>query len=302
MSLSEEVSHIIQISTQDLHFLLKFVEDIKAYVEQQAKRYSNIEEIIDDIPEDIKPEFASFFKEFVTFLSDGLEQLTTDKEKKTETKATKAFEFSKTYSDRVHDFLFPVFQKWLRPIMYPRYLYDMALTHAITILEAFLHDFLAAIFRQRPKTLQSANMASYEEILSFSSMSALIEHLADIRAKKILSDNNIDGVADELQRRFTIDISICSGFNIIRDAFYRRHVVVHNKGITDKKYCEKIINSQVGVRLSTDYEYLATLFAAIGQLIDYLDEHFSRKMRYKRSPEVNLLLTDSQDRLQDQNN
>jgi len=302
MNLSEEVNHVIQLSTQDLYFLLTFVEDIEAYIEQQKKRPSKIDDVTEGIPEQIRSEFASFFKEFVTSLSNLLEEVPADKEKKTKAKTGRTIKLSKPYPDQVTDFLFPVLLRWLRPIMYPQYLYDMALTHAITILEAFLHDFLAAIFTQRPKTLKSENMASYAEVLSFTSMRALIEYLTDTRVKKILTDNNIDGVAGELQRRFTIDISSCNGFNVIREAFYRRHVIVHNKGTTDKKYCEKIPNSQDGVKLSTNYEYLATLFAAIGQLIDYLDEHFSRKMRYMRVPEANLLLTDPQHRLRTQYN
>jgi hypothetical protein len=302
VNLAEEVHFVIQTSTQDLYFLLKFVEDIEAYIEQQRKRPKSIRDLTDGMPEPTRAEFTSFFKEFAKSMTGMLEEVTANEGNKAKDKTSRTIRLSKTYSDQVTDLLFPVLLKVMRPIMYPQYLYNMALTHAITIFDAFLHDFLAAIFRQRPKTLKSENMASYAEILSFPSMKALTEYLADTRVKKILSDNNIDGVASELQKRFTIDISSCSGFNVIREAFYRRHVVVHNKGIADRKYCEKISKSQVGCKLSTNYEYLATLFAAIGQLVDYLDEHLSRKMRYKRMPEANLLLTDPQHRLQSQDN
>jgi len=282
MNLSEEVNHIISVSTRDLYYLLRFVEDIETYIEQR-EHASNLDEALIDVPKDIKPEFTEFFKEFIKLMLEN-------EESTPKGEVSPTLEHIRTYPEKVKRYLLPVVLRGMRPIMYPEYLYDMALTHAIAILEAFLGDFLVAIFTQRPKTLKSENTASYEEILSFQSMKALTNHLAITRVKKILSDN-IDDVTDELQKLFSIDISRCNEFNVIREAFYRRHVVVHNKGIADKKYCEKMPNSQVNVKLSTNYEYLATLFAAIGQLVDYLDKHFSRKMRYKRDPRTNLLLT-----------
>jgi len=286
MNLSEEVGHVITQNTQDLYFLLKFVEDIEAYIEQRRSP-SNM---LDDIPKDIRPEFVRYLMDFSNFLGDVRKDITAEKEKKTKAKMSWIFKPSKTYPEQVHDFFIPFIRKSMGPIMYPHYLYDMTLTHAIAILEAFLHDFLAAIFTQRSKTLKSEHTASYKEILSFPSMRALTDYLADTRVEKILSED-IDKVAGKLQELFSIDIARFHDFNVIREAFYRRHVVVHNKGITDKKYCEKIPNSQVDVKLSTNYKYLATLFAAIAQFIDYLDEHFSRKMRYKRAPGANFLLT-----------
>lgn len=290
MNLSEEVKHVITLSTQDLYYLLRFVEDIEAYIEQR-KRPSDLDDILGDMSKDIRPEVAKFFGEFAEFMIDVKKEIAAHKEKKTKGEISWIFKPSKTYSEQVYKHLFAAIRSLIKPIRYPEYLHNMALTHAIAILEAFLGDFLVATFTHRPKTFKSGHTASYEEILSFPSIKALTEHLADTRTKKILSDNNIDGVADELQNLFAINISSFNDFNVIREAFYRRHVVVHNKGITDKKYCEKIPNSQVGVKLSTNYEYLANLFAAIGQLIDYLDKHFSRKMRYKREPGANFLLT-----------
>jgi len=290
MNLSEEVKHVITLSTQDLYFLLRFVEDGEAYTEQ-GKRPSNLDDILSDMPKDIRPEVAKFFGEFAEFMVDVKKEITAHKEKKAKGKISWIFKPSKTYPEQVYKHLFATIRSSIKPILYPEYLYNMALTHALAILEAFLGDFLVATFTHRPKTLKSGHTASYEEILSFPSMRALTDYLADTRVKKILSDNNIDSVANALQQLFAIDISSFNDFAVIREAFYRRHVVVHNNGITDKKYCEKIPNSRVGVKLSTNYEYLANLFAAIGQLIDYLDKHFSRKMRYKREPGANLLLT-----------
>jgi hypothetical protein len=113
-------------------------------------------------------------------------------------------------------------------------------THAISLSTSELYFlFLVAIFTQRPQTLKSDHTTSYKEILSFTSMRAITDYLANTRVKKLLSNNNIDDVADQLQKLFAIDISSCNDFNVIREAFYRRHVVVHNKGITDKNIAKR---------------------------------------------------------------
>lgn len=286
MNLSEEVNYVIQVSTQALYFLLRFIEDIGVYIEQK-KHPSSVDSVLGGMSKGGRSEFGEFLQEFADFMRDVINYA---EEKGKKGKVSFTFNPKKNYSEQAYKHLLPVIVSAAKPILYPEYLYDMALTHAIAIFEAFLGDFLVAIFTHRPKTVKSEHTASYEEILSFTSMKALTEHLAVTRVEKILNEN-IDDVTEKLQKLFSIDISKCNDFSIIREAFYRRHVVVHNKGIADKKYCEKIPNSQLGVELSTNYDYLATLFAAIGQLIDYLDKHFSRKMRYKRKPGVNLLLT-----------
>ena len=166
----------------------------------------------------------------------------------------------------------------------------MVATHSIAIFESFLSDFLTAIFTLRPNTLKSENTATYKDILSFSSRKKLIGHLASNRAEKILEGDLYRDVADKLNKMFSIDISKFDKFNIIYEAFCRRHVIVHNDGVTDKEYCKKIPNSKIRMHLSTDLQYIETLLTTMGHFIDYLDSYFSRKMRYRRNPAENRLL------------
>ena len=259
MNLSEEVSHVIQASTQALYFLLKFVEDMGVYIEQK-KHPSSVDGVLGDMSQAGRSEFGKLLHEFADFMTDVMSYA-----EEIGKKGTVSFHFKpkKKYSEQAYRYLLPVMVSAAKPILYPEYLYNMALTHAVAILEAFLGDFLVAIFTHRTKTVKSEHTASYEEILSFTSMKALTEHLAVTRVKKILNEN-IDDVAEALQKLFSIDVSKCNDFGVIREAFYRRHVVVHSKGIADKKYCERLHSSQLGVELSTDHDYLATLFAAIG--------------------------------------
>jgi hypothetical protein len=120
-------------------------------------------------------------------------------------------------------------------------------------------------------------------------MKELIRHLATTKADRVL-DENIDKITAKLREGFNFDVSQFKQFKILREASYRRNIVVHNGGITDKDYCQKIPEARIGVKLSTDFRYIETLTIVIGQFIDQLDKHFSRKMRYMRYPKHNSIL------------
>jgi len=245
-------------------------------------------DVVRDMPGNIKTEFMEYFGEFGKFLGG----VVSEREESASVKGKKTWEFKprKRYPKEVTRYLFPSLIAFLKPVRYPRFLYDMAVTHTIAIFESFLSDFLIAIFTLRPDTLKSGNTATYEDILSFSSRKKLIGHLASNRTQKILEGDLYCDVADQLNKTFSIDISKFDKFNTIHEAFCRRHIIVHNNGVTDKEYCKKIPNSQIGKKLSTDLQYIETLLTTMGQFIDYLDDRFSRKMRYRRNPNVNQLL------------
>ena len=285
MSLSKKLSSVIALGSQELYLLLLFVRDVDAYMHHHQLRFMS--DIVRKMPDNIKTEFLEYTREFGEFVR---EYATEVQRHPTKGKLERKFRPRKDYPKEVIEYLFPFLIAAYKPVRYPRFLYDMAVTHTIAIFESFLNDFLVAIFTLRPNTLKSQNTTTYEEILSFSTRKKLIGHLASNRAEKILEGDLYSDVADKLNKTVSIDISKFDKFNIIYEAFCRRHVIVHNDGVTDKEYCKKISNSQIGKRISTDLQYIETLFTTIGQFIDYLDGCFSHKMRYRRNPLENRLL------------
>jgi hypothetical protein len=235
MNLSERISSVINHRSQELYFLLRFVKDCDAYIQERQNR--SISNIAPDMPDNLKTEFMEYFGEFRDFV----EEVGKEIEGTASAKGKKTWNFKpqKKYPTEVTKYLFPQLISLLRPIRYPQFLYNMAVTHTIAFFESFLKDFLISIFTLRPKTLKSGNMATYEEILSFSSRKKLIGHLASNRADKILEGDLYANVSDKLNKTFSIDISKFDKFNIIHEAFCRRHIIVHNDGVTDKDYCEK---------------------------------------------------------------
>lgn len=283
MNLSEKVSDIISSRSQELYLLLQFVKDFDIHI-----RHRRTQDMVPDIPNNIETQFEEYVGEFVEFFEGVASEVIGHPPIKG--KRTWEFKPKKEYPEEVVEYMIPFLLAFSKPVRYPEFLYNMALTHTIAFFESFLNDFLVAIFTLRPNTLKSENTATYEEILSFSSMEKLIGHLASNRADKILEGDLYADVADKLNKAFSIDISKFDKFNIIHEAFCRRHIIVHNDSVTDKEYCNKIPNSQRGKRLSTDLQYIETLLTTMGEFIDYLDDRFSRKMRYRRNPRANQLL------------
>jgi hypothetical protein len=297
VSLSKEVSSVIGTHTQDLHYLREFIREADAHFATTGDKQKNdMDSVLNNLSSETRLQALELFKEFAEFMLDTLKEIEppdnvngTTKHPKAGTKRVWHFEPKKEYSNELSDYLLIMLTNFAKPFRYPNLLYDMALTHTITLFEAFLGDFLHAIFSGRPKTLKSENMVTYEEVLSCSSIKELVHHLASNRVKELVGEN-IDILAKRLEDLFSVKIYEFNGFAGLREAFCRRHIIVHNKGITDKKYCQSVPNSKLGVHLSTDLPYIENLFQLIGQFIDYIDNSFSGKLRYKRAPAANLLI------------
>lgn len=282
MSLSSQISNVIARHTQDLHLLLQFVIDINAHITKPTEVSGSWHQV----PANKRSEFKQYVREFVKWMDVSLEEA----KEPSPRKRKRVWYFEPTKSNPEFErYIAELARAVMKPIRYPQFLYSMALTHSIAVFEALLRDFLLAIFTERRSTLKSENTVTYEQILSSPSMKELTKELATNRVDKILS-KNIDSIVDDLKRMFSFDVSGFGGFHILREAYYRRNIIVHKDGITDSIYCKRIPGSTGGIRLTTDVQYLETLSTAMGQFIDYLDNHFSSKMRYRRNPLNNRLL------------
>ncbi|MFH0988514.1 MAG: hypothetical protein V1799_00685 [bacterium] len=284
MSLSNDIANIINTYTLTLVLLSEYVKDIGGVPVRGSRVQSNV-------PKEMQSEFDRLLQDWKEHCSISVEpekSLTFRVVKwgvRFETKGDYSKECIELFRSKLKEITLGIWAAFY----YPQFLYDMALVQAITVFEAFLEAFLIAVFSHRPNILKSGNTLTYEEILSFSSMQTLIAELATVRAKRVL-DDGIDKAASELKRTLSVDINRVIGFEQVREACYRRNVIVHNQGIADRKYCERIPGTRTGVKLSTTVEYLEAVLSAIGGFIDDFDRLFSAKLKYGRDESVNRLL------------
>jgi hypothetical protein len=108
-----------------------------------------------------------------------------------------------------------------------------------------------------------------------------------------LAYESIDDVARYFGKKFNINFE--SDFllwSIIREASYRRNMVVHNKGLTDKIYCAKTGYKEIGKSLATDIDYVVAACDAVIEVIDFVHGKIKIKLSSVDSTELNKVQTE----------
>lgn len=282
-----DITMAIQIHSQDLNNLRNLMRDINRLIITRPPG-----ELISPIVAQYQPtdKAADFVREFSDYFQKSLKR---GEEHAKNPQVTHEppikFDWQDKYPKKFGEMLFPIILSVYRFIMEPDIFFDMTLTHTITLFEDFLNDFFKFVFLINSDCLKSEKTLTYEEILSFKSIEDLKEHLAYDTADNLL-DENIDDLAKSVKQRFSIDLLHSKDFMIIREASYRRNIIVHNRSTVDRTYHYRIPTSKIGTRLHTSFLYMETLFVSVGNFIDFLDDRFSTKLKYKRKPVFNALL------------
>jgi hypothetical protein len=148
--------------------------------------------------------------------------------------------------------------KAITPIKHKSYLYEMGLSYLISFQEAMLKDYLYQIFLSKKASLKSGNQITYQEVLSYKSIKALINGMAQKEVDK-LGYGSIDDVAKYYKEKFNIDFLDYEGWDGIVEASFRRNLFIHNKGKTNNIYCKRIGHKKRGENLYVDIEYITSL-------------------------------------------
>ncbi len=125
----------------------------------------------------------------------------------------------------------------------------------IALYEGFNKEFFTELFMVNPK-LMIKNLKKKKLLISSPSNSLL--EVASEKVNKF--KKNVDWLAGHLKGK-SYNIDITTDFKIwkdFRENYYRRNVIVHNNGIIDEDYCDRISLSktEVGKTLVMDKNYL----------------------------------------------
>lgn len=134
---------------------------------------------------------------------------------------------------------------------------EMSLVYMITIFKQFLKVILAIVFSKEPQSLKSGKeMMTYEEILKNNNIEEIKAKMIDRETNSIINQNMKD-VNNDLNY-FKLDLSGEPRWKEFCERFERRHVLVHNNGIADKKYVEATSEQdKLGKKLDVDQSYLS---------------------------------------------
>jgi hypothetical protein len=88
---------------------------------------------------------------------------------------------------------------------------------------------------------------------------------------------NIDELDIELKKQFNINIEdLHTHWDDFRENYYRRNAIVHNDGIIDDNYVEKLNLDELSPNEIT-YNYVVTVFQNIQTLVEILKEKLIEK-------------------------
>ena len=155
---------------------------------------------------------------------------------------------------------------------------EMTLSYLISYLEAFIKEYLYTILVSRKAILKSDKPITYEKVCTFKSIKALI---ASIARKEVdtLSYGSIDDVSGYFEKKFKLDIKEFYAWQELREAAYRRNIIVHNSGVTNDVYCLKTHYKDKNVHLKTDIDYVNRISEILLEWIPTFHAQMKRKLK-----------------------
>ncbi len=158
------------------------------------------------------------------------------------------------------------------------FLAEMTLSYLITFQEGFIKDYLMSIFIHRKSILKSSKKITYEEILSFRSVKSLTSFMAQKEVES-LGYGSIDDIKEKISKKFKIDISGFKKWKNIREANYRRNIIIHNKAITNDTYCKKTGYKKSNHHIDTSVAYISKTTNVLLQFFDFFHLSFCKKLQ-----------------------
>lgn len=170
----------------------------------------------------------------------------------------------------------------ITPIKHKIILAEMSLSYLVSFEEAFLKDYLRAILSSRRTLLMSKKkQLSYEVICKHRSMASLIRSLSQ-KEVDTFGFGSIDDFAKYFFDKFNIDFGIFSHWEDLREATYRRHLLVHNNGITNDRYCRATGFKETNKHLDTDIYYCITAGKILLEFMNFIHERMMKKLKLSK--------------------
>ncbi len=190
-------------------------------------------------------------------------------------------------SEKVDRFFVSLVKREFLPDQHTRFLLEMSLVYLISFQEAFVKDYLKTIFMHRPAMLKSSKTITFEEAVSCDSLEGLIDGLAE-KEVNVVSYMNIDEVAAYFQSRLGVMLpQDFSGWIALREASYRRNLIIHNKATTNDVYCSKTGYPNRGEKIKTDAKYVENVAKVIVDFIHFIHAEVIGKFKLQQTTDTN---------------
>jgi hypothetical protein len=179
---------------------------------------------------------------------------------------------------------------WLSNVMMPmrhgQMFAEMALVYAVAQTEAFMKDVIVELLSANSEMLRSNKSITYEEAASYRTIKNLHRGLAE-REVGALSYEGIDGIGDYFSTKMKINLSDFEEWHSLREYFYRRNAIIHNKSIADNKYVAKTKTGKLGDKLFTNVEDVLKASDVMNRFMSFSFDKIQNKIDKKPSARRN---------------
>ena len=243
---------------------LKFKINILAELNKQIPE--NIEEMKNKKQDEI-------FKEFIKLRKTNIEEFV---------KIRRCFEDTDTFDEKYHklidndrnseasQLLIRLAETDTLETFFNDFIREMSLVFLVAEFESFLRKSLEITFQRKPEILSSKQKSiTYEDLLKVENLKEARKKIIEKELSEILSQD-IEEIGQFLNKKFKIHITQPPAWELFKERFYRRNIIVHNSGQIDRVYRLKTQYKGEETRLFVSQDYLREslkIFESIGLLI-----------------------------------
>ncbi len=153
----------------------------------------------------------------------------------------------------------------------------MSIVYIVALFEDFLQKILGITFKNKPEILKTCQKSvTYEDLIEFGDFEKAKN--AIIEKELLVINEDIEEIKSYIVKKFNIDISKFTDWNIFKERFYRRNIIVHNSGIPNSIYREKTGYKGENVALDTTQEYLRESISIFLAIPCQMKQAFETKM------------------------
>lgn len=156
---------------------------------------------------------------------------------------------------------------------------DMSLVYLIAGFESFLQKVLEISFQRKPEILSSSQKSiTFEELVKFNNINDARQQIVE---KEILSiiNQDIENINRYFEQKFNVKFSQFTKWKKFKERFYRRNILIHNSGRTNRLYRLKTGYEGEDKRMGVSQSYLKESIELFHDMGSRISEHFHNKFK-----------------------
>ena len=145
-------------------------------------------------------------------------------------------------------------ERYAKKIQTEPFLRNMSVTHLVITFEEFLGKTLKLTFLNNSDMLKSDTKLRFETIIDLKNYESILNTMIEQKVREIIK-KDIHELGEYLLSFFKFSMIDHSDWKKFTEVFYRRNVIVHNQGISDKEY-EKHTGNPINEDLTPNEDYI----------------------------------------------